>query len=135
MKRLAIVAALVGALAGCGAQEDPPPAPAAPVTSATAPTVTFFAEGDGTDSGSLTMITESGGTLQKDVGLPLRNGSTGEQGVTSHAFRSGATLYLSVQNSNGYGAVTCRIAVNGVEIDKVTSSGGYKIATCRGRVP
>lgn len=102
---------------------------------ATAPHVVFYAEGQGTVSGSITLRTESGGTVQKDVALPMTDTATGTAGVSSFLFKRGASLYISVQNKAAAGSVTCRIEVDGKEIDKATSSGAYKIASCVGKVP
>lgn len=107
-----------------------------PVTSAASPPhVVFFAEGTGTKSAAVTMQSESGGTIQKDVALPMGNATTGVPGVPSDLFKRGASLYLSLQNSEGFGSVTCRIEVDGKVVDSATSSGAYKIATCVGIVP
>jgi hypothetical protein len=95
----------------------------------------FFAEGQDTESGAVTFRSESGGTIQQDVALPMTNTKTGQPGIASDQFRRGATLYMSLQNSEGVGSVTCRIEVNGQVVDTATSSGAYKIATCVGTVP
>jgi hypothetical protein len=118
-------------LAGCsGVPASVPVTPAA-----SPPQVVFFAEGTGTKAGAVTMRSESGGTIQKDVALPLHNATTGVLGLASDRFRRGDSLYLSLQNSEGSGSVTCRIEVDGAVVDTATSSGAYKIATCVGRVP
>jgi hypothetical protein len=44
-------------------------------------------------------------------------------------------VYLSVQNQNAAGSVTCRILLDGMVVSENTSTGGYVIATCQGRVP
>ena len=95
----------------------------------------FFAEGDGTKSAAVTMRTESGGTIQKDVALPMGNVETGVPGVPSEGFKRGAFLYMSLQNSEAAGSVTCRIEVDGKKIDEATSSGAYKVVTCQGTMP
>jgi hypothetical protein len=97
--------------------------------------VVFYAEGEGTKSAAVTMQSESGGTLQKDVALPMADEATGQPGVASDGFKHGAHLYLSLQNSEAAGSVTCRIEVDGKVVDEATSSGAYKIATCVGKVP
>jgi hypothetical protein len=78
-------------------------------------------------SGMLTLQTENGGTSQAVVDLPFNGPST--------SFHPGDFLYLSVQNQQGIGSVTCRITVDGVVVSENTSSGGYTIATCQGSVP
>lgn len=133
-----VAAILVLAVTGCSSDDEPTTAPVPSATTTTAaspPEVVFFAEGTDTKSGSITLRTESGGTIQKDVALPMTNTSTGKPGLASTQFKSGDFLYISLQNSQGYGSVTCRIEVDGVELDKATSSGGYKIASCQATMP
>jgi hypothetical protein len=48
------------------------------------------------------------------------------------AVERGAFLYLSAQNQNDYGAVTCEIWVDGIKWRESTSSGAYKIVSCSG---
>ena len=113
---------------------EPVSAPQTPAP-ATAPHVVFFAEGSGTATGSVTLRSESGGVIQKDVALPMHDAATGAPGTASDAFKRGASLYISLQNKEAAGSVTCRIEVDGKVIDKATSSGPYKIVTCVGKVP
>lgn len=100
-----------------------------------APHVVFYAEGQGTTTGAITLSTESGGTLQKDVKLPAVDETTGTAGIATDAFKSGGHLYISLQNKEATGKVTCRIVVDGKTIDEASSEGPYKIAACRGDVP
>lgn len=97
-------------------------------------TVQFFAEGTETKWAAVTMRTESGGTTQFTPDLPMTT-KAGVVGLTYDTYPSGAFLYFSMQNKEGYGSVTCRITVDGEKVDEVTSSGAYTIATCQGRVP
>jgi hypothetical protein len=98
-------------------------------------TVSYEADGDGTDSGHYTLRSPDGGTRQMSGAmLPLTN-KAGGAGLQMDGFRSGDFVYLSIQNENGYGSVTCRIVVDGQIISENTSSGGYTIASCQGRVP
>lgn len=129
---LTATVSLAVVLAGCGG--SPEAAPESPV-SLKRPTVAFFAEGEGTKSADLTMRTETGGIVQNSIALPLADAASGVEGVTSDQFKHGDQLYLSLQNAEAFGSVTCRIEVDGKVVDKVTSSGGYKIATCVGQVP
>jgi len=99
------------------------------------PQVTFFAEGSGTAAGAVTMQTEKGGVIQKDVALPMTNTSTGQPGIGSDKFKRGDQLSIVLVNKEGGGSVTCRIEVDGKVIDEATSSGAYKVVTCRGKVP
>jgi hypothetical protein len=79
-------------------------------------------------SGRTGMVTAQapGGTTQRTDLLPITGTFT---------FHSGDFVYLSVQNQQGLGAVTCRITVDGKVVSENTSTGGYTIATCQGRVP
>lgn len=117
---------------------DPSSTPAAGTGSVSAShTVVYQAEGGGARgarSGSITLQSADGGTQQAQVGLPLRTKS-GDVGLTYPGFHSGAFVYLSVQNGDDAGTVTCRILVDGVTISENTSSGGHTIATCSSRVP
>ena len=131
--KMMLTATSVIVAVGCTGNE-PGSAPETPA-SAGPPRVVFYAEGEGTKSAAVTMRTESGGTVQKDVALPLHNAATGTPGIDSTAYKRGDQLYFSMQNRQGAGSVTCRIEVDGQVIDEATSSGGYKIATCVGKVP
>lgn len=99
------------------------------------PKVVFFAEGSGTASGAVTMGTETGGTVQLDAALPMHDKDTGAAGLASDKFKSGQSLYISVQNKEAAGSVTCRIEVDGNVVDEATSSGGYKVVSCTAKVP
>ncbi|MFC5268407.1 hypothetical protein ACFPJ1_40410 [Kribbella qitaiheensis] len=104
-------------------------------TTSQSPKVVFYGEGTGTSGAAVTMKTETGGTIQLDVSLPIRNAETGELGMMSERFKRGDFLYISAQNKGEAGSITCRIEVNGKVIDEATSSGAYKIASCQGKVP
>jgi hypothetical protein len=95
----------------------------------------FYGEGAGTTGAALTMRSETGGVIQKDVALPIVNTATGETGLKSVLFKRGAFLYMSLQNKADTGSVTCRIVVDGEKIDEATSTGPYKVVTCQGKVP
>lgn len=134
MKRLALTAAGALVLVACthqpeAATETPPPASGVPRV------VVFYAEGDGTRAAAVTMRTESGGTIQKNVALPMGDAKTGKAGVESTLFKRGDQLYISVQNTGAAGSVTCRIEVDGKTVDEATSSGAGSIASCRGTMP
>lgn len=135
LHRFMMLTATVSLLvAGCSG-ETSPSSPAVADPKPGSPRVVFFAEGSGTASGAVTMRSESGGTIQLDVALPMTNTQTGTAGLESTLFKRGAGLYISLQNSEAAGSVTCRIEVDGKVIDEATSSGGYKIASCVGKVP
>jgi len=90
--------------------------------------VTYEVDGSAT-SASVTMEMPSG-TSQVSVDLPLTN-QDGDVGVTNK-FSRGSFVYISAQNKESYGSVTCRIKVDGAVISENTSSGAYAIATCKG---
>jgi hypothetical protein len=138
MKTVAVIAIVGLALTGCSSSKDEPtatPVSSTSTASGGSPKVSFFAEGEGTKSGSITMRSESGGTIQKDVALPMGNPTTGEMGISSDSFKHGDFLYISLQNSEASGSVTCRIEVDGVKLDEETSSGGYKVVSCQAQLP
>lgn len=108
----------------------------APETPASAtPHVVFYAEGTGTEAAAMTLRTESGGVIQKDVSLPLYDTTTGKAGLASDQFKRGDSVYVSFRNKNAAGSVTCRIEVDGKRIDEATSTGAYKFVSCAGKVP
>jgi hypothetical protein len=97
-------------------------------TSPATHTVVYTATADAAyGSGRTGMVTAQGpdGTVQQTGLLPITGTFT---------FHSGDFVYLSVQNQQSVGSVTCRITVDGVVVSENTSSGGYTIATCQGRV-
>jgi hypothetical protein len=76
-------------------------------------------------TGTVTMQTANG-TSQSTTPLPAT--------FSGGTFNTGDFAYVSVQNGQGLGSVTCRITVDGVVVSENTSSGGYTIATCQGKV-
>lgn len=119
-------------VAGSCTSEQPAAAPDAP---AKPPHVVFYAEGEGTASGAVTFLSESGGTIQKDVALPMVDLSTNTPGISSDKFERGAALSMSIQNRERSGSVTCRIEVDGKVVDEATSTGAFKVVSCVGKVP
>lgn len=100
-------------------------------------TVVYQADGAGARgirTANYTLQTDNGGTSQGSANLPMKN-TAGGTGLTFTNFHSGDFVYLSVQNQDAAGSVTCRIVVDGVVISENTSTGGYVIATCKGQVP
>lgn len=73
---------------------------------------------------SYTIETSSGGTSQ---------GYTGNGVFYEAWFDDGDFVYVSLQNQNGAGSVTCMIKGNGAVRKQTTSDGAYVIATCSGR--
>ena len=89
--------------------------------------------GDGDASHAMFTIEVAGGTQQGDYALPLQH-DNGELGL-SFCAGAGTFVYISVQNPNDSGSVSCRMEVDGVTVAEVESSGGYVIATCNASVP
>lgn len=94
-------------------------------------TVVYEVEGTATTAG-ITMKTPTG-TSQATTAVPLLN-KNGAIGVRATMER-GDFAHISAQNKGSSGSITCKITVDGVLISKVTSQGGYTIASCDGRVP
>ena len=87
-----------------------------------------------TKQASITMTTGGGDTSQQsDVDVPLTSKSAGAEGLTQ-TMKSGQFFYISAQNSNDHGSITCSVEVDGVVVKTATSSGGYVIASCSGTV-
>lgn len=105
-----------------------PPSTPAPANSTH--TVLYEVEADSVTgsgrTGLVTAGTPAGGTTQRTGLLPITGTFT---------FSTGEAVYVSVQNQQPAGSVTCRITVDGVVVSENSSSGGYTIATCQGRVP
>jgi hypothetical protein len=106
---VAVGIVVLGTLYGCGTDTASSDTSLPTTSSTAAPRVVVYAEGNGTKSAAVTLLTETGGTIQKDVSLPMGNPGTGQQGVESTLFKHGAPLYISVQNKEAAGSVTCRI--------------------------
>lgn len=88
--------------------------------------------GGDTTQASITAQTPTGTTQQSDIDVPLRTKGGGT--YLEYSFTSGDFVYLSAQNSKGYGTVTCRITTDSGEvISENMASGGYSIATCKGK--
>lgn len=128
--------AAIAALLNAGSKSDGAPTLPATVASYTPAihTVSYEADGVDTKAGNYTLRSADGGTRQGDADLPLMN-KAGGVGLQLSGFQPGDFVYLSVQNENGFGSVTCRIVVDGRTISENTSTGGYTIATCQGQVP
>ncbi len=88
--------------------------------------------GGTTTQASITMETPTGTSQQSKIDVPLRT----KAGATfiQYAFSRGDFVYLSAQNSKGFGTVTCRITTEAGEvIAENSASGGYAIASCKGQ--
>lgn len=75
----------------------------------------------------LTYSTLDGGTAQQ-------TSKANNQCIDVGTARSGAVLYLSVQNTGRSGTLRCAIRINGEPVRVVESEGAFVIATCSGRL-
>ena len=80
--------------------------------------------GGTTSQASLTYENAQGGTEQMDVRVPWEK--------TIGTVERGDFLYLSAQNQNDSGSITCEIWVDGNRWKHSISSGAYVIASCNG---
>jgi hypothetical protein len=87
-----------------------------------------------TKQADVTMQTPTGRSQQSDIDVPMMDQETNAPGLTFTEFGLGDFVYVSGQNSQSYGTLTCRIKVNGVVMSQNTASGGFSIATCEERV-
>lgn len=124
------LAALLAGLVGCSAAPEAS-AGAAATAGAARDTreVTYLLSGSATDA-DITIETPSGST-QRSVRVPLIN-KAGTAGLI-FTMPAGHFVYLSAQNSAGYGDITCVIEVDGKTVAQNTATGGYAVATCEGR--
>lgn len=126
MKRAAAVLAVL-VLAGCSSAapeaEVAASAPAAPAVTQ----VNYQADGMGL-TGTITYTTPTG-QQQGEVKLPLVDAAN-SPGITFTDFAPGSFLYISIQNQEEAGSVSCAIKVNGKVVSENKSSGAYVIATC-----
>ena len=75
---------------------------------------------------SVTLSSATGSEQASNRAVPLR---------VTYVLPPGAFAYISAQNENGCGDVSCSISVNGQVISRNSAFGGYTIATCKGTVP
>jgi hypothetical protein len=80
--------------------------------------------GGTTSQASLTYQNAQGGTEQMDVRVPWEK--------TIGTVQKGDFLYLSAQNYEASGSITCEIWVDGRMWKHSISSGAYVIASCNG---
>jgi len=80
--------------------------------------------GGTTSKASVTYENAQGGTEQMDVSVPWQK--------TIGTVERGDFLYLSAQNQNDSGSITCEIWVDGKMWKHSISSGAYVIASCNG---
>ncbi|MFT3871542.1 MAG: MmpS family transport accessory protein [Nocardioides sp.] len=86
-------------------------------------------EVEGTPAYADITISTPTGTQQASPDVPLRTKS-GERGITIHTSTTSWSPYISAQNPNEFGRVTCRITLDGTVISENTSTGSYGIAVC-----
>lgn len=126
---LGVVLWQAGFLGKSSSTRDDTPAviPVAPATDAVE--VTYRVFGSGTTEADLTFENAQGGTEQRS--------SQDIEPVWETTFKakSGQFVYLSAQNKNDAGSVTCEIRVDGGAFKHSVSDGAYAIATCNGLVP
>jgi hypothetical protein len=85
-----------------------------------------------TDQASITYQSPSGTQQASDIDVPLST-KAGKDHLEM-TFQAGDFVYLSAQNSNEHGSVTCKITTDdGDVISENTSTGAFVIATCEGR--
>lgn len=127
------VAVVVGVLAvfswpllgGLGEKEPEPPPP---VTRAKPDVLEYHVTGTA-KTAAVTYKTGTG-TQQNTVDVPMKN-KGGGVGVTMKGSAIPSFKYISAQNQDSYGSITCQIILNGVTISENTSSGAYVIASCQ----
>lgn len=76
--------------------------------------------------GDVTYAAPSGTSQASNARLPFMIGYTMSRGDFA---------YVSVQNGENAGTVSCEIVMDGRVVVSNSSSGGYAIATCNGRLP
>ncbi len=126
MRFTATLAALLLLLAGCSARTETTPSAA---YTPEVHTYAYYVTGTAT-SADVTYSTASGTQQATGVDLPLKNNS-GTYGILMDDSSAPDFLYISAQNGDDYGEVSCRIMIDGVTVAQNTSSGGYAIVTCQ----
>jgi hypothetical protein len=107
-------------LAGLACGDTDPPPPPAPSTYQ----VTYEVTGS-TYGVSVTYENDQGGTEQGDYEIPFKKTYTMDRGDFA---------YISAQNMDDSGSVTCKILIDGEDWRESTSQGAYVIASCDGLV-
>lgn len=120
-----VVLAFFAWQAGQG-QQDPAPPP--PVIKSEPDVLEYHVTGTA-KMASVTYKTGTG-TQQNTVDVPMTN-KGGGVGVIMEGSNIPGFKYISAQNKESYGSITCKIVLNGVTVSENTSSGGYVIATCQ----
>lgn len=126
--RLSVLALLpLLALTACGSSG--PSAEDRAAVAALRAEVLYEVEGTAINA-NVTMASPSG-TEQRGISVPMYTKSTGAPGLRVN-FPLGEFVYISAQNQDSRGYITCRITVDGVVISENTSNSDYGIATCEG---
>ena len=84
----------------------------------------------GTATAANVTYSSASGTVQNTVDVPMRN-KGGGVGVIMKGAAIPSFAYISAQNDGASGSVTCKIVLNGTVVAENTSTGAYKIATCK----
>ena len=92
--------------------------------------VHYEVTGDVTTTADITYATPTGTSQEQGAELPLTD-DYGETGIT-YSYTDGQFIYISAQNDEEYGSVTCKIFVDGNLVSSNTADGAYAIATCNG---
>lgn len=85
-----------------------------------------YSVGGSTDSAFVTYKNQSGNTQQQEVNLPWSRTFT---------MQPGDFVYISAQNQESGGSISCSITADGRVIENASSVGGYVIAECSGTAP
>lgn len=129
MRGVVAVLAVGVTLAGCASGDAGNLVPVDQWTPPPPTVVTYDVTGSAT-SADITYATPSGTSQQQGVDVPLKMKGSGKRGLTFDTFGRAAFLYISAQNKDEYGDVTCTIKVDGEVVATNTASGGYAVATC-----
>jgi hypothetical protein len=78
-----------------------------------------------TNSANITMLNETGGTEQSVVQIPF---------TKKLKMNAGDFAYISAQNENDSGSISCEIWVNDKKLKESNSDGAYTIASCSGLI-
>jgi PBP1b-binding outer membrane lipoprotein LpoB len=139
MRKIATAALAALALGGCSTHTTPEPVAAVPAASTrSAPsvsTIRYELDGEPGMLADITIATATGTSQQQSIKVPMhsKSGATGLQFI----LRAGELAYISAQNRDSYGTLTCRIVdvATGSVLSENRASGGYAIATCKARTP
>lgn len=134
---LIMVVALLATITACADDTDRPltaeeRAIVAEATTSDVREVSYHVSGDAS-SVSITISTPTGTQQASNRSVPLISTTSGRQGIYLE-MGAGEFAYISAQNEDSIGSITCTIRVDGKVISQNTSTGGYAIASCEGTV-